>query len=908
MRVGIRPRASAVGAWFCVSMRLVSPLAYMRDPRLAAVAISAAPAWLWSTDGTRVLWANAAGLTAFGATTLAELTEWQFAPNEPAAVEVIRLAATLDPGGAARHERLNGFGDGLAGMSMCACSRISLADATPAILITATLQLRRLIALTERISRLFDGCEDAIAAFAADGTLLYANTAGTIRLNGARSVGALGAGALAERALGSGSSTGETFAGEAEVLRLGTTPDVVLLARFGSLATPERADEVEAAPSGIVSAAVSAAVSPDGAVRSPAPDSPAPREPLPQRRHPLRFVWQMDADGRFSIDSEEFIELVGVETAQLLGRGFDEINDALHLDPLRLVARAVATRDTWSGITLAWPVGGDAEPLKVELSGLPVYDRDRQYGGYRGFGVCRNVEQLAALARLRRAPSNLAGDAASAPRRATEPAPFSWPRDAYITVAPAARNVVPFRTPAPVADAKVPELSPGERTAFGEIARRLSARLKGDEQLTAAAPGGAATPAVAVLRTAPGAGIDGRRTDTAGGGIEADTGAPPAWLAPDADARQLLDRLPVGVLIYQLDTLVYANQAFLGCVGCADLAALAERGGLDSLFVELAPELPDDRGGRVLTIRTGATDAIRVAGRMFAVPWGDTTADVVMLGGPADRHAQNTAGAAPAERAPGRAAARRVAADAADKDGAVRRAEATAAERANLLAMISHEVRTPLTTIVGFAETMLDERFGPIGNERYRKYLNDIRAAGANILGLFDNVVSLSSVAIGKDKAAASADINATAQECVARMQPDASRARVLIRSALGGPLPPAAAAPDAARQIVHILLANSIKFAGAGGQVIVATSSSPGKIILRLRDTGTGLSARELAAALQAPDATAQAAQPASGGLSFAVARALAEANGAAIAISSKPGEGTLVEVAFTALPGRAD
>ena len=63
--------------------------------------------------------------------------------------------------------------------------------------------------------------------------------------------------------------------------------------------------------------------------------------------------------------------------------------------------KAVATHDTWSGITLNWPVDG-GEPLPVELSGLPVFDRARNFAGYRGFGVCRDLDALARLAALRR--------------------------------------------------------------------------------------------------------------------------------------------------------------------------------------------------------------------------------------------------------------------------------------------------------------------------------------------------------------------------------------------------------------------------------------------------------------------------------------------------------------------------
>ena len=58
-------------------------------------------------------------------------------------------------------------------------------------------------------------------------------------------------------------------------------------------------------------------------------------------------------------------------------------------------------------------------------------------------------------------------------------------------------------------------------------------------------------------------------------------------------------------------------------------------------------------------------------------------------------------------------------------------AEAASAAKTDFLAQVSHEIRTPLNAILGFAEVMLEERFGPIRNRRYKDYLGDIRASGA---------------------------------------------------------------------------------------------------------------------------------------------------------------------------------
>src|SRR5690242_2663093 len=70
---------------------------------------------------------------------------------------------------------------------------------------------------------------------------------------------------------------------------------------------------------------------------------------------------------------------------------------------------------------------------------------------------------------------------------------------------------------------------------------------------------------------------------------------------------------------------------------------------------------------------------------------------------------------------------------------AKRQAERASAAKSDFLAKVSHEIRTPLNAVIGFAEVMLGERFGPIGNERYRDYLKDIHASGGHLLSLIND-------------------------------------------------------------------------------------------------------------------------------------------------------------------------
>ncbi len=105
-------------------------------------------------------------------------------------------------------------------------------------------------------------------------------------------------------------------------------------------------------------------------------------------------------------------------------------------------------------------------------------------------------------------------------------------------------------------------------------------------------------------------------------------------------------------------------------------------------------------------------------------------------------------------------------------------------------------------------------------------------------------------------------------------------------------------------RQIVLNLLSNSIKFTGAGGQVIVSTAlSDQGEAFLRVRDTGIGMSEKEVATALEPFRQVATSGRAAAGtGLGLPLTKALAEANRASFTIKSAAEAGTSVEIAFPA------
>ena len=124
--------------------------------------------------------------------------------------------------------------------------------------------------------------------------------------------------------------------------------------------------------------------------RQAEPQQPASQ--TPRRRQPLRFVWQMDDDSRFTLGSDEFKTLIGPQAAAALGQPWSEIANALGLDPEGQVARAFASRDTWSGITVALPAGWQrraADGRTVRPAGVRPRPQLPRLSGLRRLPRCR---------------------------------------------------------------------------------------------------------------------------------------------------------------------------------------------------------------------------------------------------------------------------------------------------------------------------------------------------------------------------------------------------------------------------------------------------------------------------------------------------------------------------------------
>ncbi|MFE1600920.1 PAS domain-containing sensor histidine kinase [Methylobacterium sp. ID0610] len=235
---------------------------------------------------------------------------------------------------------------------------------------------------------------------------------------------------------------------------------------------------------------------------------------------------------------------------------------------------------------------------------------------------------------------------------------------------------------------------------------------------------------------------------------------------------------------------------------------------------------------------------------------------------------------------------------------AKRAAELANSQKSDFLATISHEIRTPLNAILGFTEVMMEEQFGPIGNERYRDYLRDIRTSGEHVVSLVTDLLDLAKIEAGHlDLSFTGVVLNELVGASVSLMQPQAARQRVVVRTSFATGLKPVLADLRSMRQAALNLIANAIKFTDAGGQVIVSTAMTDrGGVALRVRDTGIGMTSDEIETALQPfrQVATAQNRRGRGTGLGLPLTKALVEANRGTLRVTSRKHEGTLVEVLF--------
>jgi PAS domain S-box-containing protein len=758
----------------------------------------------------------------------------------------------------------------------------------------------------------------------------------------------------------------------------------------------------------------------------PQPDpEPAPSEPPVFRPNgTVRFVWQADAETRFTHVAPALAEVVGPMAGDIVGQTFADLTASVVTDEGG-IAELFARRETFSGRPLLWVVDNTDLEVPVDWAGLPVYGPDKTLVGFRGFGLLRTDAARPRGAAAASGAASEGGVAEEVPTPAEvapsgEPVPveetslkpsapseaenwFVGIRDRVAATLSGARAAVRSaeergeggsegkpgpRARSPRAEAPV-GLSHAERSAFREIARALGARFEDDPP-----------------------------------GQPANTDDPPARSAAPVGRDRILERLPLGVLVHRGERILFANRLLMDMIGYDDLGRVDAEGGLARLFRGSPSLLQGEESSSALALSTRSGETLAVDVRLSTIEWDGMPATLMLVRKISEADARDRLRATEADLRlrearvaelesildtatdgvivldeTGRILSlnrsaealfgydqREVVGDAITvllapeshiialdyldglrssgvasllNDGrevlgrvrqggtiplfmtmgrvnegpgrkfclvlrditafkkaegelvaAKRAAEEASAQKSDLLAKISHEIRTPLNAIIGFAEVMLEERFGAIGNERYKDYLKDVHASGAHVISLVNDLLDLAKIEAGRmELSFTSVALNELVGATVTLLQQQASRDRIVMRTSFAPKLPPVVADERSVRQIVLNLVSNAIKFTDAGGQVIVSTAMTDrGEVAFRVRDTGIGMTDAEIESALEPFRQLATARKRGGTGLGLPLTKALVEANRGALQISSNPNEGTLVEVLFPPMRVLAD
>ena len=351
-------------------------------PEIGSLLLAPNPAWLWSLNNGAVLWANAAGAAFVGVETIVALLDADSESDFGALnVEVV----SRDIGEAMPQMRQLPLGiDGQANPLWCLCRRLDLDDGTGALLAVATDEGGGAQPLSIRAGRLVQSIADddvAAALMRQDGRIVAASEGFSelrdtaLNLSELARESNLGGARLTKRRLSFDDKP--RLAGAAAV----STPEgnfvLVLVGpaeRPAANAKPDEPTESEDRNS------MAAPDEREGEVVTPVP------QPIGDR--PGRFTFSLGPNLAFAAVSDELSNTVGPSNADIVGHSWDDISKRLDLDPRGTISKALASRDTWSGVTVRWPADGGGTAT-VDLTAIPSFRNGGEFEGFRGFGVVR---------------------------------------------------------------------------------------------------------------------------------------------------------------------------------------------------------------------------------------------------------------------------------------------------------------------------------------------------------------------------------------------------------------------------------------------------------------------------------------------------------------------------------------
>jgi signal transduction histidine kinase len=228
---------------------------------------------------------------------------------------------------------------------------------------------------------------------------------------------------------------------------------------------------------------------------------------------------------------------------------------------------------------------------------------------------------------------------------------------------------------------------------------------------------------------------------------------------------------------------------------------------------------------------------------------------------------------------------------------ATRRVEAV---RRDFVANVSHELKTPLTVILGFAETLAA---GDVPVEQSHRFAEAIQTNARRMQQIVDDLLDLSRIESGGwVPNPVVVDLRTIASEVSLGRQASALAKDVRLTVEIAPGAECAFADPTAVRQVFANLVDNAIRYTNVGGQVVVFSENANRGTAIGVRDTGIGIAPEHLSRIFERfYRADSGRARDAGGtGLGLAIVRHLVEAHRGTVSVQSTAGAGTTVTAVF--------
>jgi signal transduction histidine kinase len=216
--------------------------------------------------------------------------------------------------------------------------------------------------------------------------------------------------------------------------------------------------------------------------------------------------------------------------------------------------------------------------------------------------------------------------------------------------------------------------------------------------------------------------------------------------------------------------------------------------------------------------------------------------------------------------------------------------------KSDFISIVSHELKTPLTSIRGFVKLMKAERVGPI-TERQKHYLNIVETQTESLTKLINDLLDLSKIESGMIEVNLQPlALRELLEMVTVQMDSIAREKGIELSVQIPEDFPPVLADRDRLGQVIFNLLDNAIKFTESGGEVKIAASTFNGYCLIKISDTGLGIPATDLPYIFDKfyQVESSLTRQRGGTGLGLTISRQLVRAHGGDIWVNSSLGKGT--------------